>query len=117
MENIVSYELAIKLKEIGFNVDTIFGYDNSKRLRGKLSHTNSGSIISWDIHDEHIKAPLYQEVIEWLETKDIFLSRVYYNDKITPARWIYHLSNKELDNHYVGSDYEKAIEETIKLIC
>ena len=74
----VPYDLAVKLKEKGYD-EPCFGrweyFDIINRLGVKLTQTNTSSqnTFSWQI----CSAPLYQQVIDWLDTKG-------YNIKITP---------------------------------
>lgn len=59
------FNLASQLKEIGYDEPCMFGFDSFKKLRSKVSSTNEGAKISWDKHDNHMKAPTRDEVFKW----------------------------------------------------
>lgn len=65
----VSINIARELSEIGYDEPCLFGYDSMGYIRAKISLTSLGCKISWDKHDNHLKAPLYQEVFEWFRRK------------------------------------------------
>ena len=62
----VTYALAIKLKELGFNEPCIAFYDNNKKF---IYSPNNEKIYS-------IKtlAPTWEQAFDWLETKGIYVS-------------------------------------------
>lgn len=62
---IVSKEIATELQQLGYDEPTIFAYDTFGNIRCKVAHSNRGDYISWDNYDNHIPAPLYQEIIDW----------------------------------------------------
>lgn len=68
-DEFVTYEQALALKELGFDEATIFGYDEYKILRPKLSVNLEGTEISWSERDKHLRAPLYQQTFDWLDEK------------------------------------------------
>jgi hypothetical protein len=100
----VLYELAVKLKEKGFEEDCLAHYTlhGKQLIIRQTEFTYQGVIL----------APLYQQVVDWFETKhNLHIDRIWYDDKVTPARWVYHV-----EHQYAGSDYDKAIDEAIKLV-
>jgi hypothetical protein len=58
------------------------------------------------------KAPTHQQIVDWLEEKhNIHVSRIWYNDGVTPTRWVYHI-----DGDYVGSDFDEALIQALTRI-
>jgi len=57
-------------------------------------------------------APTPQQLIDWLEEKhNIHVSRIWYNDRVTPTRWVYHI-----DGDYAGSDFDEALIQALNRI-
>ena len=77
----VTYEIAIKLKEIGFDKISRFGNETSLYNKdGKFTfYCNYGFMYS-GLNDRYIYAPLWQQVEEWLEEQQIY---IYYIDDLT----------------------------------
>jgi hypothetical protein len=74
-----SYKISKELKELGFDEPCICGYDNEKKLRGKLAHSNGkGSRIDWDKHDDHLPAPLWQQAFRWFRDKHSLIAVPLY---------------------------------------
>lgn len=78
----VPYKLAFKLKDKGFDEPCICLYRLYKpnSIRWFAIDQNWGCILhgmcikhGYTINDDECLAPLYQQVIEWLETKRIFI--------------------------------------------
>lgn len=58
------------------------------------------------------KVPIFQQVVNWIEEKhNIHVSRTWYNDSVTPTRWIYHI-----DGDYAGSDFDEALIQALNRI-
>jgi hypothetical protein len=103
----IPYELALKLKEKGFN-EPCFGFYIQGVLHPKLP--DSTTIL--------LHAPLYQQVIDWFREKhDIFISPENRNEHLIVRGW-----NRKTCEHFVGDSNEpkealnKAIEEALKLV-
>lgn len=62
---LVSKQLAIKLKELGYNRPCHMGLDPFDRPIAKFSQSYQGSYIDWDRYDNDLPLPTYEEVIEW----------------------------------------------------
>jgi hypothetical protein len=63
----VSYEIALELKELGFDEPCICGYNDYHLLRSKISSSFDGDFVKWDEkYDKDLKAPIYQQVFRWL---------------------------------------------------
>ena len=69
-EQFVTYEIALALKELGFNEISRFGNEASLYSKDKkfTFYTNYGFMGS-GLSDGYIKAPLWQQVIDWLREK------------------------------------------------
>lgn len=69
----VPYELALKLKELGFHTDicfALYGEDNKIKLE----------IHSYLLYDKvFISSPLYQQVFDWFRDRHNMLANVYSN--------------------------------------
>jgi hypothetical protein len=70
MENeFVTYDIAKNLKKLNFN-EKCFGWF---RKQGNISFFNpkklNGNNIDIQRFDEYVKAPLWQQVLDWLRTK------------------------------------------------
>lgn len=97
MENqFVSYEIALKLKEIGFDepVFATFNYENKPKLREDFIKVSS-----------KLKAPLWQQVIDWFREKydiHITVEPLYRPQRFTQIKYYYAISTK--DNFYGGID-------------
>lgn len=102
MKNLfVPLNIAIRLKDLGFNEPCICGYDRDGRLRSKLTHSNDGSSIDWDQYDSHIPAPLWQQVTAWLrDTKKINL---FVGFRMNVKKWDVHYYDMNLN----GKEYVK----------
>ena len=129
----VPYELAVKLKEKGFNEDC-FGYYSGDNPYGELP--NKLNIIkckqqeSIDDLAGRCLAPIYQQVVDWFREKHnlhIYPIRdggwwlfrgadVSDEENKSPESNIEPLSSGggELSDYY--KQYQKAIEEALKLI-
>jgi len=91
----VPYNLAIELKELGFDEPCICGYDNEGSLRGKLASTNDKgerTKIDWDKHDSHLPAPLWQQAFRWFIEKHNLNGQMYYNFN---GKWDFNIQKVE----------------------
>lgn len=80
----VTYEIALKLRELGFN-EECFGYyktylsDNTPELIIIKCNYNSGKYIT--IPEEfHVDAPLWQQAIDWVREKHNLHIKFMIND-------------------------------------
>ena len=126
-EQFVTYEIALALKELGFDEKCIAFYyifdDEEKFLISTISNTNS----SWD--NGYISAPLWQQVIDWFREKHdivIEIARQKYFDTYANS-YAYEVvckvyKNKELEgsvvirdnkNNHIFYSYEEAREQAI----
>lgn len=123
----VPYKLALELKEKGFD-EPCFGFWNESYL----------DLTRFVDKNKELKAPLYQQVIDWLDCKGIYVSITFEEDKKEKGVYNFinipfytfeirrktHLHGGAIQNYLKFVDYSsdrystlnKAIEEAIKLI-
>ena len=75
-EQFITYEIALKLKELGFNEECFCTFDNgvlsrnpSNKMDGKPIQTKPYTWVNSKVHNTVITAPLWQQVIDWLREK------------------------------------------------
>ncbi len=102
----IPYELAVKLKELGFKEDCFGYYGYSKKL-----HINSNYKDAYNLK-ELVIAPLYQQVVDWLEANyGFFFERLMNEDNgVYYIVWNGTVSYSELKT------IDKAIEESFSFI-
>lgn len=109
----IPYELALLAKEKGFDEEVLRWWNKNKSI------TNSAGSEGY----ERLKAPLYQQIIDWFRDKHkIVIQATYvgsteYFDKFIPD--IYALEIEENDDETTYNYYgalNNAIEEAFKLI-
>jgi len=119
MKNLfIPYKLAVIAKEKGFN-EKCFGFwagnPNVENYNWHLNITEN----NWHNHKNNttaIVSPLYQQILDWLEQRGVFIESVNFNQTIC-----YTLLKKN-DNRWIETelihlkDINKAIEEAFKLI-
>lgn len=125
-EQFVTYEIAQKLKDLGFNKEclahykTTLGFDNVEFNICK-SNYNSGKYVSIP-EDFHVDAPLWQQVIDWFREKFKYHIEIqspdYQNEN--DFYWTIHVVKKigvfgdgSSDNYYEAR--EQAILKAIEL--
>jgi len=135
-EQFVNYEIALELKELGFNEECIAGYSNVyKKIEPDYKITfehkrefyliideeiSIGSWIGW--HEIRCLAPLWQQVIDWLREKKHVNIEIRMN--YPEYKYFYTIGNignetfqyvsKETFNYKEAR--EKAILQALKLI-
>lgn len=70
-EQFVPYEIAKILKDKGFN-EECFGYSWRGTIYYSESLNQSGGVKNFQDIDQGIALPLWQQVFEWLDKKEIF---------------------------------------------
>lgn len=71
----VSYDIALKLKELGFNEKCITSYDCEQLNIDNVVLEDYYLIMNSKVAEWCVSAPTYQQVIDWFRTKyDIFIS-------------------------------------------
>ena len=84
MEDIVTFDLAVKLKNKGFNIPFYFYYRTDDQLLRNANIANP-LVYGDEVDDEVIIAPTISQVLKWLrEEKDIDLviSPVFFYDGV-----------------------------------
>lgn len=73
MEDFVTYEQAIKLKELGFDWPTIHYYDvETHEFSPKISYNHTVCYDNWNQYNNMISAPILSQMQKWLrEVKEI----------------------------------------------
>jgi hypothetical protein len=106
----VPYELAVKLKELGFDEECLSYYFNKQLSFG--SKTSYGEVV---------EAPLYQQAFRWFrERYNAVCEIIHREDKnhSTFMGWVY-IDNRKIDvvSYWDSKTYEKAeLACLIKLI-
>jgi len=73
-EQFCTYKIALKLKELGFDEDVLAYYTSEKKLKYTDSH------LSIRAGQWLLKAPLWQQAIDWLREKhNLFIELTPYN--------------------------------------
>lgn len=122
----VTFEIAKKLKELGFDEISRFGQETSlyDKDGNFMFYSNYGFMYS-GLNGGYIKAPLWQQVVEWLRTdKKIFVT-VTCNPDIVAGLFNYSadvlnidFSNGKdtqiLDGFTIYENYPDALQEGIE---
>lgn len=108
----VSYEIARKLKEKGFNDGCLACYNKDEEVFMSnlgVGCTTVSNLALGNIQSPHLAAPLYQQVIDFLyHPHNLVVGYDYKTDLWTVSRERYLL--------YECATQEQAIEKAIKLI-
>lgn len=111
-----SYDIALKLKELGFN-EECFGFyktslsNNTPELVIMKCNYNSGKYITIP-EDFHVDAPLWQQATEWIREKYNWHIKIsYYGDYF----YQYKLGSKiySIEPQNTCSTYEEALKIAI----
>lgn len=119
----VTYEIALKLKELGFDKECLMWYCHENNLTYDLIFKQ------YKEEDYFCNAPLWQQAIDWLmrvHNMDIEITRYRYYDTFINS-WTYNVfvkvfNESELDKTYfvrntlnntIFTSYEEAREEGI----
>jgi len=115
-----SYELSVKLKNIGFAEPCFAKYFYPEVPENRFRFNTEGSPKDYNTENygRFVSAPLYQQVVDWLrENHDLNIGLTYF--KIgTVSYWEYRIHYKDIYGQ--GGEYyhalNKAIEEALTLI-
>ncbi len=121
----VSYDIARLLKENGFDEECLCYYDHSTSLQFKRDmRINASGIKRIDCHESNTLAPIYQQVVDWLRTRNVLIEIVPLDDW---NNWIYKMVGEGAMEPFFEFDWNKieyktyyealnaAIEEALKL--
>ena len=108
MENeFVPYELARDLRELGFDGECIAFWNNYREL-----HLNS----TYEFFDSHLKAPLYQQAVQFLAPKLLHNYRIIVV-KESGAYWLQEYTQWDQEWDGVSNESnEDCIRQMIKII-
>ena len=121
LENLfIPTELSQQLIELGFDKnECIAGRNISGNIRLKFAITNEGHIISWDKYDKDTPLILWDQAINWFDTKGIFITvRTYYIDTVIEYGFTIKYGTEYITKYEFNSKYEankNAIIEAIAL--
>jgi hypothetical protein len=118
----VSYEIALKLKELGFKEQCFSFYDIEKKLYASEGYYK----IGYNVLNEEVIAPLYQQVFRWFREKHnwqfiIQATKDKHSHELGYNYWIW--NSKTSEEHYMPKNkpsgdwcfktYEEAQKECI----
>ena len=114
----VSYEMALALKELGFDEPCICGYNDYHLLRSKISSSFDGDFVKWDEkYDKDLKAPLYQQAFRFFREKYniqgyIYSSTVRGNAEKTKQFTGYIWNINGIDMPFLSTDARDELHDT-----
>ena len=114
----VSYEMALALKELGFDEPCICGYNDYHLLRSKISSSFDGDFVKWDEkYDKDLKAPLYQQAFRFFREKYniqgyIYSSAVRGNAEKTKQFTGYIWNINGIDMPFLSTDARDELHDT-----
>lgn len=115
----VPFELAVKLKELGFDEPCLAHYIKNNQYRinkGKIL-LHVGRLDYDDIYKEYVleNVPLYQQVFDWLREKHNLYVNIF-NDPINSMnfRFYYSITESGYLNYYESCDDEIYFETVIE---
>ncbi len=107
-EQFVTYEIALKLKELGFDEECLASYYMAGRKLDINQYIKNGEYT--------ILAPLWQQAINWFLSQyniwisvDTSLIKFYKNDELQPSKFqfvIEDLNNRDADYMFHSADEE-----------
>jgi len=102
-DNFVSYEIALKLKELGFKEECLGWYLFEIANKENISSVILASFIrNWNHYGDRINAPLYQQVFKWFREKHNLPSEVRF---VTNLK-VYDYRITKIDIPYNNSFYD-----------
>jgi hypothetical protein len=106
----VPYELAVKLKELGFDEPCFGRYDGRDENKGKIWYEMPNLGKGW-IPVKDVLAPLYQQAFRWFREKHNLFGQVNIH-----TYFIYNISNGDFK---MVKEYDKLFEtyEEAELAC
>ena len=119
LENLfIPTELSQQLIELGFDKnECIAGRNISGHIRLKFAITNEGHIISWDKYDNETPLILWDQAINWFDTKGIFITvRTYYIDTVIEYGFTIKYGTEYITKYEFNSKYEANKNAIVKAI-
>ena len=120
LENLfIPTELSQQLIELGFDKnECIAGRNISGHIRLKFAVTNEGHIISWDKYDNETPLILWDQAIDWFDTKGIFITvRTYYIDTVIEYGFTIKYGTEYITKYEFNSKYEANKNAIVKAIA
>ena len=108
----VPYELAVKLKELGFDEECLAGYKKELLTDDGRVLNNTfiiyGGSVNYNIGDEVISAPLKQQAFKWFREKQGLIYNIGHIGHTNT--WAYEIINMRIagPNYGYGETYEEA---------
>jgi len=98
----VPYELALRMKQLGFNKPCFKGYTEEYKTLIAFSNTHTNTSVRNTLPTKPFTAPLYQQAFRWFESKGYrnyvasnqFGGKVNYWFSITPPEELTYSDNK-----------------------
>lgn len=118
-EEFVPYELALELKELGFDEPCIQFYYKSGTLNNSVA---TYGFKNWNFDNGHLNAPLYQQVFDWFrrvydyEYRIVKAGETYFYEIDNTKPFFERLEGELLDmqSGWIYKTYEEARLECLK---
>ena len=109
----VTYEVALKLKELGFDEECLGYFGIQNELKIEISYNSDPNLIRRNF----ISAPLWQQVIDWFREKHniyIYIKPVFDNlDKSEMYQWEMKIKNRVFIKNGDYKDFYETREQGI----
>lgn len=101
----VTYEIALKLKELGFSVPCFSAYTENGNLMDIGDYSNDDKIGELDGHSYYISclSPLWQQSIDWCDSKGLLVGTIVVDNlykstinKINYETELFHSRNESI---------------------
>ena len=119
LENLfIPTELSQQLIESGFDKNSCIAGRNSEGfINLKNAVTFTGSIISWNKYDKDTPLILWDQAIDWFDTKGIFITvRTYYIDTVIEYGFTIKYGTEYITKYEFNSKYEANKNTIVKAI-
>ncbi len=111
----IGFDIAHKLHKLGFDEYCAddFVVDVKTGDISRMEHYHG--LQSNYPYETICPAPTYEQVVDWFETKKLYLSRYWYNDRYNKPRWAYSLTIDNGIDKYIGSNLEEVLLKVIDI--
>jgi hypothetical protein len=110
----IPYEQSLALKELGFDEQCFSFYDSDGELYESEGYYKKG----YNVFDEEVIAPLYQQAFRWFREKyELFHSTNYQDDNSGPGCFDYEICDKRGKSQCGDDDSEFSTYEEAELAC
>jgi len=105
-----SYEICLKLKELGFNEECLGYYSNEEKLI--LDFRENSTLNKPDMHGKYCAAPLWQQAIYWFRTTHGFYINIHqlFYSNYTQIAYFYSIEGSTPDMIH---DYQDAYGDVL----